>query len=109
MITGESGKLPVMIYLHRYSNTGYDMRTGMDLRRLFEELLSRGVAVLAMDMTGYGTRIEEAKPFYDGYPNWSRMGKMVEDTRAAIDALVSLDFVDRQCIYHYGDVLEVMV
>src|SRR5690625_3400095 len=102
MITGESGKLPVMIYLHRYSNTGYDMRTGMDLRRLFEELLSRGVAVLAMDMTGYGTRIEEAKPFYDRYPNWSRMGKMVEDTRAAIDALESLDFVDSRSIYLSG-------
>ena len=27
-------------------------------------------------------------------PRWSKMGKMVADTKAAVDALTNLDFVD---------------
>src|SRR5690606_16985978 len=53
-VTGPTGKMPVVIFLHKFSNTGFDS----GLNSLFEDILSKGVAVLAMDLIGYGTRIE---------------------------------------------------
>ncbi|SHG61563.1 Serine aminopeptidase, S33 [Fodinibius roseus] len=99
METGEDDKLPVVIYLHRFSNTGYD---ATNLNALFEDILSEGMAVLAMDLIGFGTRIEEGTNFYERYPHWSKLGKMVTDTRAAVNALESLDFVDRDRIFLSG-------
>lgn len=93
-----NGKIPVVIYLHKFSNTGYDS----NLNPLFNDLLAKGFAVLAMDMVGYGTRIEEGTYFYERYPHWSKLGKMVTDTRAAVDALESLDFVDKDKIFLAG-------
>lgn len=98
MMTKENGKMPVVIYLHKYSNTGYDSR----LSTIFEDFLSKGIAVLAFDLIGYGTRIEEGTLFYKRYPNWSKLGKMVTDTRAAIDALESLEFIDNDRIFLAG-------
>ncbi|MDF9798899.1 cephalosporin-C deacetylase-like acetyl esterase [Catalinimonas alkaloidigena] len=98
MKTRADGKIPVVIYLHKYSNTGFDA----ELTDLFENILSRGMAVLAMDMIGFGTRIEEGTYFYQRYPHWSKLGKMVSDTRAAIDALETLDFVDQDKVYLAG-------
>ena len=95
---GPTGKLPVVIFLHKYSNTGYDA----SLNSLFDNLLSKGIAVLAMDLIGYGARIEEGTFFYERYPEWSKMGKMVTDTRAAVDALQSLDFIDSENIFVSG-------
>src|SRR5690606_11265153 len=92
------GKMPVVIFLHKYSNTGYDAT----LNPLFNELISKGIAVLTMDLIGYGARVEEGTYFYQRYPSWSKMGKMVTDTRAAVDALQSLDFVDPSKIYLAG-------
>lgn len=92
------GKMPVVIFIHKYSNTGYDAT----LNPLFNELISKGVAVLAMDLIGYGARVEEGTYFYQRYPGWSKMGKMVTDTRAAVDALQSLDFVDPEKIFLAG-------
>src|SRR5690606_1152737 len=51
---------------------------------------------------GYGTRIGEGTLFYQRYPHWSKLGKMVLDTRAAIDALESLDFIDKKKIFVTG-------
>ncbi|SMO62743.1 glucuronyl esterase domain-containing protein [Fodinibius sediminis] len=99
MQTGEEGKLPVVIYLHRFSNTGFD---ATNVEGLFEDILSEGMAVLAMDLIGYGTRIEEGTLFYERYPHWSKLGKMVTDTRAAVDALEGLEFVDRDQIFLSG-------
>jgi pimeloyl-ACP methyl ester carboxylesterase len=95
---GKDGKIPVVIFLHKYSNTGYDA----SLNSLFERILSKGMAVLAMDLIGYGARIEEGRLFYQRYPHWSKLGKMVTDTRAAVDALQSLDFIDKDQIYIAG-------
>jgi dienelactone hydrolase len=92
------GKMPVVIFLHKYANTGYDA----GLNSLFDNLLSRGIAVLAMDLIGYGARIEEGTNFYERYPQWSKMGKMVTDTRAAVDALQSLDFIDPDKVFVSG-------
>ncbi len=98
MITRENGTLPVVIYMHRYSNLGFDAR----VTSLFEDILSGGMAVLAMDLIGYGTRIEEGSQFYERYPRWSKLGNMVADTRAAVDALESLEFIDHEKIYLTG-------
>jgi dienelactone hydrolase len=53
-------------------------------------------------MIGYGARIEEGTLFYQRYPHWSKMGKMVTDARAAVDALESIDFIDREKIFMGG-------
>lgn len=98
MTTRANGKLPVVIFLHGFANTGFDS----ELSRLFEGILKKGVAVLAMDLLGYGTRIEEGTLFYQRYPHWSKLGKMVADTRGAIDALETLDFVDKEKIFVAG-------
>ncbi|HET9486427.1 MAG TPA: hypothetical protein VFO54_03290 [Chryseosolibacter sp.] len=98
MTTKQNGKVPVVIYLHNFSNTGFDSQ----LNRLFESLLSKGIAVLAFDLLGYGTRIEEGTLFYERYPNWSKLGKMVADARGAIDALESIEFVDKEKIFLSG-------
>lgn len=66
------------------------------------ELVKAGYAVLAFDQSGFGSRMSETAPFYDRYPHWSHMGRMVEDTRAAIDALEKDSMVDPQRIYLFG-------
>lgn len=98
MTTRQNGKIPVVIYLHNFSNMGFDGQ----LSRLFESIVSKGIAVLAFDQLGYGTRIEEGKLFYERYPHWSKLGKMVTDARGAIDALASLDFIDKEKIFLSG-------
>ncbi|MGH2646907.1 MAG: hypothetical protein ACRDE8_05035, partial [Ginsengibacter sp.] len=78
-------KLPLVIFLHEYSNgTGYRRN-----EEFFQQLTKKGVAVLAFDMIGYGTRIEEFKNFYSRYPHWSIMGKMVADTRNIISDAIT--------------------
>jgi dienelactone hydrolase len=107
-----AGKWPVVIWLHGYSyQYGWSIAApwasgGSELRRdqrpSFPELVQRGFAVLAFDQIGFGTRVRDAREFYSRYPKWSLMGKMVADTRAAIDALVALDAVDASRISLMG-------
>lgn len=95
-----TGKLPLVIYLHGYNYaTGYHLRS-MSIIRHFAE---QGFAVLALDMMGFGTRIEEALHFYDRYPHWSVLGKVVTDTRAVInDACNRMPFIDSNRIFLAG-------
>jgi len=60
------------------------------------------MVVFAFDQIGYGLRIEEGSHFYDRYPHWSTLGRMVVDVRAAIDALSRMPFVDPKRIYVLG-------
>jgi dienelactone hydrolase len=106
------GKWPVVIWLHPYtyqngwSNGSPWSATGPDYtlehRPSFPELVRRGFAVLAFDQIGFGTRVGDARDFYERYPKWSLMGKMVADTRAAIDAVAALDTIDASRIYLLG-------
>jgi len=95
-----SAKLPLVIYLHAYSYaTGYHSRS----KQAIKQFTDQGFAVLAFDMVGFGSRIEEAYHFYDRYPQWSRMGKMVTDTRNIIhDVYTRMPFIDRENVFLCG-------
>jgi len=92
-------RLPVIIWLHEYAYpTGYGRRS----QPLINDLLDKGFAVYAMDQIGFGTRIEEGRLFYERFPNWSKMGRMVADVRYAVDELSAIEFLDNQKIYTAG-------
>ncbi len=80
--------------------TGADYR--LEQRPSIPDLVKRGFAVLAFDQIGFGARVLDAHDFYRRYPKWSLMGKMVTDTRAAIDAVAALDEVDASRISLMG-------
>ncbi len=95
-------KLPVVIWLHPISvATGYvpGYRRG-DAPHL--ALARTGCAVFAFDQVGGGSRVEEVKNFYQRYPHWSLLGKHVEDTLAAVEALGKMDFIDSKRIWLLG-------
>jgi dienelactone hydrolase len=107
-----AGKWPVVIWLHPYAyqngwstaspweSTGADYR--LDQRPSIPAIVRQGFAVLAFDQIGFGARVLDARDFYRRYPKWSLMGKMVADTRAAIDTLTALDAVDASRISLMG-------
>jgi Dipeptidyl aminopeptidases/acylaminoacyl-peptidases len=101
-----TGKLPLVVWLHPFAGAGYVMYESNILEQrigaIFEELISRGYAVLAFDQIGFGTRVEHAKEFYNRYPRWSLLGKMVADTRAAISAGSALEMIDASRVYLLG-------
>lgn len=92
-------KVPVVIWLHPYSYaTGYSSIG----RRPIAAFVKQGMAVLCFDQIGFGTRILSEKRFYERYPHWSLMGKMVADTRAAVAAVRALSAVDAERVYLAG-------
>lgn len=94
-----SGRVPVLVWLHPFSyHAGYHLFT----KPFFESLTKQGVGVLAFDLVGHGTRIQQGERFYERYPRWSLLGKMTTDTRAAVEALAALEAVDPQRIYVAG-------
>lgn len=106
------GKWPVAIWLHPYTyqngwsaarpwNAGGWIYT-QDERPSFPLFVNAGFAVFAFDQIGFGARIHEAKTFYERYPKWSRLGNMLADTRAAVDALAQLEEIDASRIYLLG-------
>jgi pimeloyl-ACP methyl ester carboxylesterase len=100
--TPAGAKLPTVIWLHGYSyQLGYMWVYHNDLHPILA-LVRAGYAVLAYDQTGFGSRLNESAPFYDRFPHWSQMGRMVEDARAAIDALEKDPLVDPQRISLFG-------
>jgi len=100
--TPEGAKLPTVIWLHGYSYPlGYMWVYHNDLHPILA-LVRAGYAVLAFDQSGFGSRMSESGPFYDRYPHWSQMGRMVEDARAAIGALEKDSLVDTGRIYLFG-------
>lgn len=99
MPANRTGKMPVVIWLHGFTYpTGYWRYA----KETIADLTSRGYAVFAFDQIGFGSRLHQAVRFYDRYPNWSLLGKMVSDTRAAIDALQALLEVDGKRVYLAG-------
>jgi dienelactone hydrolase len=97
-------KVPVVIYLHEndYSKGYSDIGHQHELQSFVKSVVQKGYAVMCYDMTGFGNRIGEAQRFYQRYPNWSKLGKMVHDTKGAVDALTHLDIIDPNQIYIAG-------
>jgi len=80
---------PVVIWLHPYSySTGYNEGYGVEGTTIYHRLAEEGYAVLAFDQVGFGLRLLEGTTFYDTYPRWSRLGRMIHDVRSAIDFIV---------------------
>lgn len=107
-----SGPWPVVIWLHPFSyQNGWSAGKPwlspasvyhQDERPSFAQLVKRGFAVFAFDQLGFGARIHEAKHFYDRYPRWSILGNMIEDTRAAVEALSNLEEIHSSRIFLLG-------
>lgn len=90
-------KWPIVIWLHPESyGSGYSRYA------FWAPLIRQGFAVFTFDQIGFGSRSGHALNFYRRYPEWSLMGKMVADTRAAISAVSALTVVDRENIYIAG-------
>jgi pimeloyl-ACP methyl ester carboxylesterase len=107
-----SGRLPVVVWLHAYSHAqGWSSKLPwnpnrashyLDQRPSFDSLVRRGFVVVAFDQIGFGSRVHEGREFYDRYPAWSLLGKMVADTRAVVDALQALEEIDPARIFLLG-------
>lgn len=97
----ESGPHPIVVWLHPYSyNVGYGAAGRGQVP--IEEATDRGFALCCFDQLGFGTRITEAKGFYERHSDWSKMGAFVEDTLAAVESLAALEFVDGERISLLG-------
>lgn len=89
----KGGKLPVVIYQHEYDySKGFS--SYHQIESFIKGMVDKGYGVFVYDMMGFGNRIEEGTHFYDRYPHWSKMGKLVADLQGAIDAMNNFDFVD---------------
>ena len=94
---------PAILAMHQMNNYGMDEVAGLYGNRDYaygHEPAERGYAVLAPDYLSMGERVSPGKerfdsaPFYEKYPDWSMVGKDIEDSMSAIDVLCTLDFVD---------------
>lgn len=95
-------KIPAVIWLHPLSNSnGYvaGYRRG---ERAHLVIAQMGMAVFAFDQIGNGSRLQEIQKFYRRYPHWSLLGKTVQDTLAAVDALRDVTFIDSKKIFVLG-------
>jgi dienelactone hydrolase len=100
--TPEDARLPTVIWLHGASYPlGYMWVYRRDLHPILA-LTKAGFAVLAYDQCGFGARQEEAGAFYQRYPRWSQMGRMVEDVSRGIDALEKEGIADAKRISLLG-------
>lgn len=103
--------VPGVLGLHQFNSLGKEEVAGKkghpDLGYGLE-LVKRGYIVLIPDYLPFGERRYQGKeqfdtlPFYDLYPNWSLVGKNIEDTRSALDILYELDQVDPDRIGSIG-------
>ncbi len=101
---GATERMPAILALHQMNDPfGKDEAAGLRGYPDYaygEELARRGYVVLVPDYLTMGERIFPGKenydslPFYEKYPDWSMVGKDIEDSMSAIDVLVTLDFVD---------------
>lgn len=100
--TPEGTRLPVVIWLHGYHfPLGYMWVYHTDTHPV-PALVKEGFAVLAFDQTGFGSRCGESAPFYDRYPAWSRLGRMVTDVQDAVTALGAEPLADPERISLLG-------
>jgi hypothetical protein len=95
-------KAPVVVWLHPACHARGYVSAYKRGDEIFVRLAKEGFVVCCFDQIGHGRRLEEAENFGARYPQWSLLGKMVRDTRAALDALPNLPYVDAKRIYALG-------
>lgn len=100
--TPSDAHLPTVVWLHGFHYPlGYMWVYRTDIHPILS-LVKAGFAVLAFDQTGFGSRFDEYAPFYDRFPQWSRLGRMVDDVKDAVTALQEESLVDKDRISLYG-------
>jgi len=100
--TAENAKLPTVIFLHGNSYPlGYMWVYRWDPHPILA-LAHAGYAVMAYDQSGFGSRMNETASFYEKYPKWSQMGRMVQDVRDAVEAARKDPMCDPSRIYLFG-------
>ena len=100
--TPEGTQLPVVIWLHGYHfPLGYMWVYHTDTHPI-PALVKEGFAVLAFDQSGFGSRCSEYAPFYERYPQWSRLGRMVTDVQDAVTALAQEPLADPERVSLLG-------
>jgi pimeloyl-ACP methyl ester carboxylesterase len=110
---------PAVIFLHPFSyGPGYAMGYGIvgDVT-IYHGLAKAGYVVLAYDQCGFGLRLLEGRDFYEKSPHWSRLGRLIEDVRGAVDFLAegkgqaqgSMPAVRKDQVYVLGYALGGMV
>ncbi len=100
--TPKGKRLPTVIWLHGFSYPlGYMWVYHSDLHPILA-LVHAGYAVLAYDQSGFGSRLSETGPFYQRYPKWSHMGRLVGDAHSAVDAMEKDELVDSSRVYLFG-------
>ncbi|NND08204.1 MAG: alpha/beta fold hydrolase [Saprospiraceae bacterium] len=105
-ISDTKQKLPVVIYLHEYAYSTGIAKTG----DVISDFVKGGFAVCIYDQIGFGSRLfEEGRLFYDRFPRWSKLGRMVADVRWSVDALTKQPFIDTSKIFVAGYSLGGMV
>lgn len=111
IVESTNTNIPVVIYLHEYdySKGLTSMSFEHELNTMLKTFTDMGIGVFMFDMFGFGNRQKEAVNFYDRYPAWSKMGKMVTDTKAAVEAMYNLEFINKSGIYVLGYSLGGMV
>lgn len=118
-------KLPVVIFLHSYAHSrGYSVLPitedtarsaaylrgssplgaggymGTDFRA--GPLAEQDFAVFTFDLAGFGMRQSEAHDFYGRHPDWSLLGKMVDDVHAAVDLLTQSERINGDAVFIAG-------
>lgn len=94
---GGSSCLPGVVWLHPLSyQSGWveayghaPLATAQALAAPDSSLGYSGAVVLAFDQVSFGMRQHEGRDFYARQPVWSKLGRMVEDARSAVDVLTS--------------------
>jgi pimeloyl-ACP methyl ester carboxylesterase len=95
-------KLPCIIWLHPHScSNGYvaGYKRGDPVH---VALAREGFAVFAFDQIGFGSRIEEVTRFYERHPDWTLLGKMVADARAAVGGAREQSLIDPARVFVLG-------
>jgi len=105
----EGKRLPAILWLHPVNSSHGYVAAYRRGDQGFCVMAREGFAVFCYDQVGYGRRIEEVERFYDRYPGWSLLGKMVRDAQAALDVMGAVDFIDSEQIWVVGYGLGAMV
>lgn len=103
-------KLPAVLWLGPF-NTAVSYRNGPGFAgENAESLFPRaGFVMMAYDPIATRDRHDERRVFYDKYPSWSLMGKMVQDARDALTGLSACPEVDPDRLFVVGYAMGGMV